>query len=117
MTRIAAALVLALAVLVRGLIPAGWMPSPVGGPLIICSAQSLGHSHKGDKPSGPAKDATHEACVLGAAGMAPPPALAIDLRATERLAIVSPANIAVQSSAPATPRVREQSPRAPPLMV
>ena len=117
MARIAAALVLALAVLVRGLIPTGWMPSPSGGPLTICTAQAPGHGHPGDKPSGPAKDAAHEVCVFAAAGTAPPPGLAIDLRATERLAIARPPDIAVQSGVPATPRLREQSPRAPPLMV
>jgi hypothetical protein len=117
MTRIAAALVLALAVLVRGLIPSGWMPSPSGGPLIICSAQAPGHGHLGDKPTGPAKDAAHEGCVFAAAATAPPPDLAIELRAREGPAAVPPPNIAVQSGAPVTPRLREQSPRAPPLKV
>ena len=117
MMRIAPALMLALTVLVRGLIPTGWMPSPVGGPLIICSAVVSAHARDHGQPDAPSKNAAHEVCVFAAAGTAPAPVLALDLRPTER-ATVSEAPVVVSSAATlATPRVREQSPRAPPLKV
>jgi hypothetical protein len=117
MMRIAPALLLALVVLVRGLVPTGWMPSPTGGPLIICSAEAPGRGHDGGQPGDPAKNAAHEICVFAAAGTAPPPGLAVDLRPAEPVAMLAPRRAATQSQALPTPRVREQSPRAPPLMV
>jgi hypothetical protein len=117
MTRIAPALLLALVVLVRGLVPTGWMPSPSGGPLIICSAEASGRGHNDGRPGDPARNVAHDICVFAAAGAAPPPSLAVDLRPVERAAVSAPGPVVVQARALSTPRVREQSPRAPPLMV
>jgi hypothetical protein len=120
---------LLLAFLVRGLIPAGFMPATQAGfgfQLQLCSAEGLAPSpllpgfHDAADPAGapsdapaPHGDGTHERpCIYAASAVsAPPPAALAALLA--HAPAPAPASIAL----PAAVRpsiVRAQSPRAPP---
>ena len=99
-----------IALLVRAMVPAGWMPEAHAG-LIICSAGTLGAiHHDGDqKPAQPG----HEECAFAAAphlAMAPD-APAFTLPAFHAFAAALDRGLAGTIAA----RFSPQSPRAPPL--
>jgi hypothetical protein len=68
------ALSLALcAMLLRGLMPVGWMPSAEAAPFVICSIDG---THSGGKaPSDPAHERSHAPCAFAAAAHLAPPVL------------------------------------------
>ncbi len=63
------------AMLLRALLPDGWMPSAAAGaPFVICSADGV---HTGGKaPADPARERGHAPCAFAAAAPLSPPALA-----------------------------------------
>jgi hypothetical protein len=99
-----------IALLVRAMVPAGWMPEAHGG-LVICSAGTLGTiHHDGDKT--PAQ-ASHEECAFAAVPhlAAAPDAPQIALPAFHAFAARTD-NARAQTIAA---RFSPASPRAPPL--
>lgn len=108
-----AAISLALcAMVLRALLPDGWMPSAgAGSPLVICAADG---THPGGKaPAGPAQERSHAPCAFAAAApLSPPAMLAAAIGATaegERLAL----SFATPDFFPA-PHFRPNAARAPP---
>ena len=70
-----AAVALALiAMLLRALLPDGWMPSGQSAPFTICSVAPANHA--GDKPSQPGQEHRHAPCAFAAAAPLAPPAIA-----------------------------------------
>jgi len=114
-------LLLLAALLVRGVTPAGWMPSPqakAGAAFVICTAQGahpVAPDH-GGRPSGPATHQHHDVCAFAghhaAPGSAGPLHLGSRLAASARLASPLPSAGRVE-----WPRHRDQEPRGPPLFV
>jgi hypothetical protein len=99
-----------IALLVRAMVPAGWMPEAHAG-LIICSAGTLGAiHHDGDQKPAPA---AHEECAFAAAPhlAAAPQAPALALPAFHAVVAETDRGLAASIAARFTP----QSPRAPPL--
>jgi hypothetical protein len=100
-----------IALLVRAMVPAGWMPEAHAG-LVICSAGTLGAiHHDGDrKPTQPA----HEECAFAAAPhlAAGPEVPALTLPAFHAFAAAIDSSLATTIAARFTP----QSPRAPPAL-
>lgn len=69
-----AAVALALiAMLLRALLPDGWMPSGESAPFTICSVV-IAH-HAGGKPSKPEQEHRHAPCAFAAAAPLAPPAI------------------------------------------
>jgi len=106
-----------VAMLLRALLPAGWMPGEAANGqslLVICSvAAPAGHAHR-DQHQAPAGQHAHEECPFAAAPHVAPPALA------EAFAL--PATFARFANPPASRDAiaaasshRPQAPRAPPL--
>jgi hypothetical protein len=99
-----------IALLVRAMVPAGWMPEAHAG-LVICSAGTLGAiHHDGDqKPAQP----SHQECAFAAAPhlATAPEAPALILPALHAFVAASDHSLALRIAARFTP----QSPRAPPL--
>jgi hypothetical protein len=99
-----------IALLVRAMLPAGWMPDAQAG-LVICSLGTLGTvHHDGDqKPT----QTAHEECAFAAAAplAATPDAPHLTLPAFHALAAAIDRGTAASIAARFTP----QSPRAPPL--
>ena len=59
------------AMLLRGLLPAGWMPSADGAPFVVCSVDGI---HAGGKaPAEPASEHSHAPCAFAAAAHLAPP--------------------------------------------
>jgi hypothetical protein len=108
-----AAISLALcAMVLRALLPDGWMPSAGAGSLfVICSAD--GTHREGKTPAGPAQERTHAPCAFAAAApLSPPAALAAVIGVTgqgERLVL----SFATPDFVPA-PHFRPNAARAPP---
>ena len=119
--RLGLALALLVALVLRGLTPAGWMPNPQGSlsaPFVICTAE--GHrlvqldasGHPADGKAGVHRDA----CVFAGHASAPPP---------QPPAVSGPAVFvgysaprpAGRTPPPAPARHREQAPRAPPAAI
>jgi hypothetical protein len=110
-----AAISLALcAMLLRALLPDGWMPAAAGSPspFVICSVDGV---HSGGKqPSDPAHEHTHAPCAFAAAAHLAPPVLA---------PVLAPAATLVHTVAFIRPDVRidtherhrPNAPRAPPV--
>jgi hypothetical protein len=61
------------AMLLRGLLPDGWMPSGQAAPFSICSV-TIAH-HAGGKPSQPGQEHRHAPCAFAAAAPLAPPAI------------------------------------------
>ena len=102
-----------IALLVRAMMPAGWMPDAQAG-LIICSAATLGViHHDGQNPTD--GKAQHEECAFAAAAhlAATPDAPLLILPAFHGFAAETDSHYAAQVSAHFTPG----SPRAPPAIV
>lgn len=99
-----------IALLVRAMLPAGWMPDANG--LIICSTGTLGTIHHDGDTKAPAK-AAHQECAFATAPQlaAAPDAAQLALPAFHAFAARSDAGRAATIAARFTP----QSPRAPPL--
>ncbi|HEX2759146.1 MAG TPA: hypothetical protein VHM27_01485 [Rhizomicrobium sp.] len=101
-----------IALLLRAMLPAGWMPDAQAG-LVICSLGILGTVHH-DGDQTPTK-AVHEQCAFAAAAplAAAPDAPLLTLPALHAFAAAVDRSTAVSIAARFTP----QSPRAPPLNV
>ncbi len=101
-----------IALLVRAMLPAGWMPDAQGS-LVICSAGTLGVIHH----DGPSQDGKgqHEECAFAAAAHlgAAPAAPHLILPAFHGFIARTDGAYAAQLAAHFTP----QSPRAPPRFV
>lgn len=69
---VAVALALA-AMLLRALLPDGWMPSSHAAPFTICSVVSV--HHDSGKPSQPEQEHRHAPCAFAAAAPLAPPAI------------------------------------------
>ncbi len=67
-----AAVSLALcAMVLRALLPDGWMPAAAGSPFVICSVDG---THTGGKaPAAPAREHSHAPCAFAAAAPLAPP--------------------------------------------
>jgi hypothetical protein len=68
MLRLAGLHIALVAMVLRALLPAGWMPAPESGtPLVICTIDGAIHGHA--KPGGPAdpSDRDHQLCPFAAA--------------------------------------------------
>ncbi|MEJ0026783.1 MAG: hypothetical protein WDN01_12210 [Rhizomicrobium sp.] len=67
-----AAISLALcAMVLRALLPDGWMPAAAGSPFVICSVDG---THTGGKaPAAPAREHSHAPCAFAAAAPLAPP--------------------------------------------
>ena len=102
-----------LALLVRAMLPAGWMPDAQSG-LTICSAATLGVIHH-DGPGQTDGKAQHEECAFAAAAhLAPATDLPLlILPAFHGFVAETDSRYAAEVSARFTP----QSPRAPPRFV
>ena len=105
-----------LAVVLRLLVPAGWMPAPSAGTLVLCTAQGARLVHLAPDGKAPAHSGDHGVCAFAAAGTlgaaAEPPSPPVRLQvAAVAETVPPPAGRSV-----ATLRIREQSPRAPPLL-
>jgi hypothetical protein len=63
------------AMLLRALLPDGWMPNSEGGaaPFVICSADG---THHGKAPVQPGQERSHAPCAFAAAAPLAPPAVA-----------------------------------------
>ena len=107
-----------LAIVLRALIPAGFMPGASG--LEFCSGgiptpmlASAGHAHHHDRTGSPSGSSGHaDGCVFAgsAAGLAPPPApAAIAKLPAWIVALYVPASAVTSAS----PLLRAQSPRGP----
>ena len=100
-----------IALLVRAMVPAGWMPEANGG-LVICSTGTLGTiHHDGDAP----REAAHHDCAFAAAPQmaAAPDAVQLVLPAFHAFAALTDAGRAATIGA----RFSSASPRAPPPTV
>jgi hypothetical protein len=102
-----------IALLVRAMLPAGWMPDAHAG-LVICSAGTLGTIHHDGDQKAPAQ-IVHEECAFAAAPhlAATPDSPQIVLPAFHAFAARTDAGRAAVIAAHFTPG----SPRAPPLNV
>jgi hypothetical protein len=102
-----------IALLVRAMLPAGWMPDAQAG-LTLCSVQTLGVIHHDGQGQTDGK-AQHQECAFAAAAhfAATPDAPRLILPAFHGFSAKTDGHYAVQVSAHFTP----QSPRAPPRFV
>ena len=102
-----------IALLVRAMLPAGWMPDAQAG-LTICSVATLGVIHH-DGPGQTDGKAQHEECAFAAAAhlAAAPDLPLLILPAFHGFVAGTDSHYAVEVSAHFTP----QSPRAPPRFV
>jgi hypothetical protein len=117
--RLALALLLMFALLMRGSIPAGWMPDLDGrtaGGLVICTGHGEAVLHGKSGPAAPLRSQHHDVCAFSGLGSAPtahasplPPATAF-----ERMLAAAPAPSGLRAS---PPRHREQAARAPPQLI
>jgi hypothetical protein len=98
-----------IALLVRAMLPAGWMPDSQG--LVICSLSPVIHHDGGQKND--QHQIAHEECAFAAAAQlaAAPDAPALALPAFHAFAAQSDRGYSAAVAAHFTP----QSPRAPPL--
>src|SRR5258708_24910099 len=76
--RLGLALLVLVAVLLRGITPAGWMPNPhgaIGAPLIICTAEGIEHVQLDPQghPAKPQSTKYRDACPFAGHVSAPPP--------------------------------------------
>jgi hypothetical protein len=102
------------AMLLRALLPDGWMPASAasGSPFEICSVDGI-HTG-GSKAPAPGQERGHTApCAFAAAGHLSPPALAASaFAAPARFFRV--ARVQIATRAPRTPPYRSNAARAPP---
>ena len=100
-----------IALLLRAMMPAGWMPDAQAG-LVICSLGTLGTVHHDGDQKAPAQTA-HEECAFAAAAplAAAPDTPLLTLPAFHAFAAAIDRGMAATIAARFTP----QSPRAPPL--
>jgi hypothetical protein len=107
-----AAVALALiAILLRALLPDGWMPGGEAAPFTICSVNVL--HHESGKPSQPEQEHRHAPCAFAAAAPLAPPAiasLALGISATSDALTPARAEGPAKSASPHRPNAA----RAPP---
>ena len=119
--RVCLTLLMLMAIGLRGVIPAGWMPNTQGAPntpLVICTAAGAqviaAHDASGHAPA-PGRQ-QHDHCAFAGLASAPPPAL-IGLPIPSALADVAVADRLGRAAPVAARGHREQAPRAPPRPV
>jgi len=100
------------AMLLRALLPDGWMPAATTGtPFVICSVDGV---HSGGKqPADPARESGHAPCAFAAAAHLAPPAfaaVALPVPSNAQPAIFAWRSARLESHA----RQRSHPPRAPP---
>jgi len=110
-----------VAILLRALLPAGWMPNPSGAagtPLVVCTMDGPGHMMAEDKPAKPQHDRNgdhdHQVCPFAAAPHLVTPAIASALPLPSMVASTV-LQFATFNAAERALRHTPQSPRAPPL--
>ncbi|MEI9991247.1 MAG: hypothetical protein WDM86_14525 [Rhizomicrobium sp.] len=108
-----AAISLALcAMVLRALLPDGWMPAAAGAPFVICSVDGV---HDGGKqPGDPAREHSHAPCAFAAAAPLAPPQVA-GFAAPAVSAIPSVAFAGRAGPLQARAFHRPNAPRAPPF--
>src|SRR5208282_1654683 len=104
------------AMLVRALLPAGWMPNPAGpddAPLVICSVDGLHHAPPAHDPARGQQDEHGFTCPFAAAAhLAPPHLPPAVLPPISTAWLVPPVAVAVAISSPHDPG---HAPRGPPI--
>lgn len=99
------------AILLRGLLPMGWMPDAQGG-FTICSVDGVHHTAPADQPG--KQDHNDSVCPFAAAAhLAPPVLAALALLVRSADSMQQPA--LPLTIAPSRARHNPQSPRAPPF--
>ena len=114
-------LLLLVALLVRGITPAGWMPNPqgaLGSPFVICTADGahVVALDRDGQPTRPASGERHDLCAFSGHQSGPAAQALLHLGSTHVEVL------AMAQRAPAAPplgvqRHRDQAPRAPPTLV
>lgn len=114
-------LLLLVALLVRGVTPAGWMPNlqgAQGSPFVICTADGahLVTLDRDGQPAKPASGARHDLCAFSGHHSAPAAQALLHLGSSqaELLGATQPSAAPAPSNAQ---RHRDQAPRAPPTLV
>ena len=108
-----AAVSLALcAMLLRALLPDGWMPAATAGtPFVICSVDGVRSG--GKQPADPARESSHAPCAFAAAAHLAPPVfapVALPAPSNAQPAVLAWRSARLESHA----RERSHPPRAPP---
>jgi|SRR5579871_2132103 len=99
------------AMLLRALLPDGWMPSAAGSTLTICSVNTL--QKDGKAPTN--QERSHAPCAFAAAAPLAPPALSPFKFRTEPSAVLFKSFVANERLASAPPH-RPNAARAPPAI-
>ena len=104
------------AMLLRALLPDGWMPAAnaaaAGTPFVICSVDA---DHHGGKAPGDTQQRTHAPCAFAAmAPLSPPCSAAIPVRIACDVSVI--ARRAYTARTVDRPAYRRNAPRAPPLL-
>jgi hypothetical protein len=110
-----------VAMVLRALLPAGWMPNPgAGAPLVICSVHGtlFTDSRPGSAKHAPAQDDSHrqDVCPFAAGAHLATPGGAAMLALPQRFASIA-ANTPATAAISAREMFSRQSPRAPPAFV
>lgn len=107
-----AAVALALAaMLLRALLPDGWMPGGQAAPFTICSVKVL--HHESGKPSQPEQEHRHAPCAFAAAApLAPPAITSLAFGTSTTSDTLAPAR--AEGPAPSASAHRPNAARAPP---
>jgi hypothetical protein len=116
--RFGAVLVLLVAVLVRGLIPAGFMPGRLadGAPIVICTGAGTEVVHAKSAPGEPQRSQHHDVCAFAGMAAAPtPPAQAAPQPLVFAVEAAATATALQEAAAPR--RHRPQAARAPPIRI
>jgi hypothetical protein len=102
------------AMVLRALLPEGWMPAAsAAAPLVICSIDGTHHSKA---PGAPAQPQSQAPCAFAAAApLAPPPTTATNLGAIGEVATLEPSFL--DSLFTVAPDFRLNAARAPPTHV
>jgi len=114
-----------VALLVRALIPIGWMPNPhgleAGSPIILCTMYGpvpavIGDDGKPARPAMPGKAPHSEFCLLGVASAHGVPVASLSLPSPDRTQVAIAVTTRAQSITVSL-RHRPQSQRGPPALV
>lgn len=100
-----------IAMLLRALLPDGWMPSGQSAPFTICSVV-IAH-HAGGKPSQPEQEHRHAPCAFAAAAPLAPPTIATLAFGTSSTPIKLSAGFGDDHAKSSSPH-RPNAARAPP---
>lgn len=114
-------LLLLVALLVRGVTPAGWMPSAqgtLGSPLVICTADGahLIALDRDGHPTKPTSGERHDLCAFAGHQAGPAVDDRIHLGSTQ-IELLAASQPTKPAAPPVAQRRRDQAPRAPPTLV